>query len=159
MKMICAFFLLSLTYATAALPVPMEDKRAVDIDAGFLGNRYKQESRLLQPGSMYKVLSAYPEAKDLAASSKGWQYPALGFGAAGGALVGYTGVQPLFGREFNAPLFFSGVGAIAVGMVFGKVADTKLAGAVRAYNKALGGAALRWDIVPEGHAWRAAWRF
>lgn len=159
MKMVCAILLLALSYVAAGRPIPMKDKQPVEIEPGFLGSRYKQESQPLQPGSMYEVLATYPEAKGLAATSKVWMYPGLALGFTGGMLVGYTGIQPLVGGDFNAPLFFSGLGVCAVGMFLGKVADNKLAGAVQAYNKALGGAALRWDIAPDGSSLRLAWRF
>lgn len=159
MRMVCAILMLSLTWAVAGRPIPMQDKTAVEIDAGFLGNKYKQDNQMLQPGSMYEVLSTYPESKGLASASKGWMYPGLALGFTGGLLVGYTGVQPLVGGDFNAPLFFSGLGACVAGMALGKVADNKLTGAVQAYNQALGGATLRWDMVPGGQAWHLAWRF
>lgn len=159
MKIVCAFLFLSLSHAVAGRPIPMQDKKAVEIESGFLSSHYRQENQLLQPGSMYEVLAAYPEAKGLAAASKGWMYPGLALGFAGGLLVGYAGVQPLVGQDFNAPLFFSGAGACVAAMLLGKVADSKLAEAVQAYNKALGGAALRWDLAPRGSALRMAWRF
>lgn len=159
MKLVCAFFLLAMTYSAAGLPIPMQDKQPVEIEEGFLGNRYRQQSQPLQPGSMYEVLSTYPEAKGMATASKLWMYTGLAFGFAGGMLVGYTGVQPLVGGDFNAPLFFSGLGAATLGMFLGKVADNKLAGAVQAYNKAVGGAALRWEIAPGGPAFQVSWRF
>lgn len=140
-------------------PIPMEDKKPVAVESGFLGTKYKQDAKLLQPFSMHRVLSAYPESKDAVSSAKLWTYPGLALGGVGGFLIGYQAVQPMVGGEFNAPVFFVGLGAAGIGLFCDHMAQRNLKRAVESYNRALGGASLRWDLRPDGGRLGLAYAF
>lgn len=152
MRSILAFVLASATLLSALeMPVPMEDKKPVSVEPNLLGTKYRQDANPLQVFSMHRVLSIYPESKDAVSASKLWLYPGMALGGVGGFLVGYMAVQPLVGGEFNAPVFFGGVGAVGLSILCGKMSERRLNQAVESYNRALGGAGFRWDLSPDGY--------
>ena len=151
MRMIATLILASVSLLSALeRPIPMDDKKPVEVETGFLGNKYRQDAKPLQPFSMHKVLSTHPESKDAVSSAKLWLYPGMALGGVGGFLVGYQAVQPVVGGEFNAPVFFTGVGAVGLSLLFSNMGERKMHQAVEAYNRALGGASFRWDLSPGG---------
>jgi hypothetical protein len=131
-------------------PVPMEDKKPVDVERGALNTRFRQDGRLVQPGSMFAVLDRYPDSRKSAAAAKGYGYPGMALGAVGGFLIGFTAVQPLVGGDFNAPLFFSGLGTAAVSLVLGKISEGHMVKAVESYNGNQGKSGFEWRLHPAG---------
>lgn len=160
MKPLACLILIALSLSSAfAAPKPMEDKKPVEVEPGFLGSKFRQDGELLKPGSMYDILGKYPETRGDVSAAKAWMVPGLVFGAAGGFLVGFTAVQPAFGKDFNAPLFLAGLGSIAVSLGCGKLADGKLRRAVETYNGLAGKGAFEWAPSPDGAVLRWSFRF
>jgi hypothetical protein len=124
--------------AHAFFPVNMKDSVAVDIDRGIMGTKYRQNGKLLKLGSVYGTVGEYSEAESDVAASKRWFYPGLVAGGVGGFLIGFPIGSSLGGGEFNAPMFYSGLGVLAVALVLSKVADNHLVKAVEKYNGVLG---------------------
>lgn len=153
MKKILSF---ALAFALAACgvtpPANMVDHKPVQVERSFLSTKYRQDGALLQPMSMVPVLENYPDAKGPAHTGRAFYYTGMVFGAAGGVMLGYPVGYALSGQEFNAPLFFTGVGVAAVGIVFGALADSKLAHAAETYNAALAKTGMRLDVGPAGLA-------
>jgi hypothetical protein len=118
-------------------PRDMKNGDSVTVDRGFLGNKFRQDGNLLKPGSVQNVLLDHPESRSDASAARTWTYVALVPAAAGGFMLGWPVGAALAGGDFNAPLFFTGVGVAAVGMALGKYASNRLATAAEKYNAAL----------------------
>ena len=144
--------LLSLSIAVAGRPpARMEPEKPVEIDPGFFSSKYRQEGRTLDVYSLLKEVEKTPEAQSDATMAKVWLYTGTVTGGVGGFLVGYFGVQPLFGKDLNVPGFSIGVGLIVITLGFSKLADHNLSEAVKKYNAYLKaeGLGLDWNVSPE----------
>jgi hypothetical protein len=92
------------------------------------------------------------EATRLFTASKSLQYAGMPFALVGGMLMGYPVGYALGGKEFNTPVFLSGCGVAAVGIIFGVIADKNRVKAAERYNKVL---KEKWNVsiqyVPESN--------
>ncbi len=133
--------------AQAFFPVKMKDGVPIEVEKNFLGAEYyKQNGKSLRVGSMHEVMGRYPEARADVSASRNWMYASIVPSFAGGFMMGYAAFSP----EFNSPLFFSGLGVAAIGILMNRVANNRLGDAVEKYNAALpASASLDWGWTPE----------
>jgi hypothetical protein len=134
------------------LPKRMHDGEPVRIDKGFFSTKFRQgdDSRLLNPHSIQEVVGRTPEAKSDVTASRVYGYSGLATGAVGGFLFGYSLGATLGGGELNEPMFYSGLGLMAVSIVLSKLSEGKLIKAVEKYNASLPAkVGLDWNLSPE----------
>ena len=154
MRLCLALIFLLAAHALQALELPknMQPDEPVRIRKHFFGPKYRQgeDSRPLKIGSVQKIVGRYPEARPDVIASKVWLYAGATAGGAGGFLVGYSVSRSFGDDKLNQPMLYSGVGLIAVSILFSKFSESRLIQAVEKYNAALPAkVGVDWNYAPE----------